>query len=223
MLVFITCGHWSLDNARLVISATVFFRESGSWRETATGWRDLKIAVKQILENGLISVLRKHMGSRLPQQKLIIHILGDSLHTNNFQTKLVRMLSFSFCKMGSKTQKTYSACQLRSFTVDINMQNSPKHILIILLLFLTKHFRTILREWPDWVCSQATLRPNLCRLHPKCSFSLPFSVTKHAHLQCKLQKKTSHLIQSLHQNMWTPVIKNLAKDYLLCPNPVLLS
>lgn len=46
--LFITCGHWPLDNALLVISATVFFRESGSWRETATGWRELKIAVKQI-------------------------------------------------------------------------------------------------------------------------------------------------------------------------------
>lgn len=126
---------------------------------------------------------------------------GDRLHTNSFQTTSIRVLLFSFYRMGSKTQKIYPAWQLRSFTVDINTQNSPKHILIILLLFFTKHFHTILIEWPDWVSSWAMFRPNLCRLHPKCSFSLPFFVTKHAQLQCKSQTKTPHLIRSLHQNV----------------------
>lgn len=63
----LTCGHWPPDNARLVISVTVFFRESGSWRETDTGWRELRIAVKEIkLFICLILALRKHWGSRLP-------------------------------------------------------------------------------------------------------------------------------------------------------------
>lgn len=53
--------------------------------------------------------------------------------------------------MGSKTQKIYLHCQIRSFTVGINMPNSLKHILLISLLPFTEYFHTVLRKRPDRV------------------------------------------------------------------------
>lgn len=98
------------------------------------------------------------------------------------------------------------------------MQNSP-NILIILLLFFTKHFHTILWEWPDWVCSSLT--------HADCTqnvvLAFPFQLQSMHSFYVNYRKKSPDLIWSLHQNVWTSVIGNLAKNYLLCPNPVHLS